>query len=587
MLDGARGRTAIVARLLRVAKPRRGLLLALVVLSLASVPLTLLGPVPVKLVVDNVLGNRPLPWFLSWIGTGDNQGRMAGLAVAIGLMVSTTLLTYIHALATHVSHTYAGEQIVLDFRSRLFEHAMRLSLAYHDRAGSTDAVYRIQWDANAVQSVLIGGGIGLVTPVVTVIGMVIVTAWIDWRLAVVALIVCPILYAAARRFRARIVTRWHQVRSIESMAMAVVQEVLSALRIVKAFGRQADERDRFVRYSNERIKGYMSLAAMQGRFDLQVGLTMALGTAAVLMIGVQRVDAGALSVGNLLIVVAYVAQMYEPLKTMSQKLADLQSGLVSVERAFALFDQAPEVHETATSRRLERAAGSVSFRNVAFTHDNGHRVLQDVSFDVEAGARVGISGQSGAGKTTLLNLLMRFYDPTEGAILLDGVDIRSYELSTLRSQFALVLQDSVLFSTTIVENIRYGRPSATDDDVLRAARDANAHEFITRLPDKYQTAVGERGMCLSGGERQRIALARAFLRNAPLLILDEPTSAVDRETEAAMLEALERLMRNRTTFIISHRVSALQGCDLLLEIGDRRAIPRRVWPDLAEAAVAG
>jgi ATP-binding cassette subfamily B protein len=299
------------------------------------------------------------------------------------------------------------------------------------------------------------------------------------------------------------------------------------------------------------------------------------------------VDAGALSVGNLLIVVAYVAQMYEPLKTMSQKLADLQSGLVSVERAFALLDQTPEVHETTASRRLVRAAGSVSFRNVAFTHDNGHRVLQDVSFDVEAGARVGISGQSGAGKTTLLNMLMRFYDPTEGAILLDGVDIRSYELSSLRSQFALVLQDSVLFSTTIIENIRYGRPNATDDDVLRAARDANAHEFITRLPDKYQTPVGERGMCLSGGERQRIALARAFLRNAPLLILDEPTSAVDRETEAAMLEALERLMRNRTTFIISHRVSALEGSDLLLEIGDRRAIPRRAWPDLAEAAVAG
>jgi ATP-binding cassette subfamily B protein len=298
----------------------------------------------------------------------------------------------------------------------------------------------------------------------------------------------------------------------------------------------------------------------------------AIGTAAVLFVGVRHVQLGILTLGSLLLVMGYLAQLYEPLSTISRKTASLQAHLASAERAYALLDQAPEVPQLPNPRPLVRARGTVVLRTVTFSYDGTHAVLKNVSFNVTAGTRVGIAGRTGAGKTTLVSLLTRFYDPTAGQILLDGVDLREYKLADLRNQFAIVLQEPVLFSTSIAENIGYARPGAGREEIARAARAANAHDFIVALPDGYETNVGERGMRLSGGERQRIALARAFLKDAPMLIMDEPTSSVDMKTESGIMEAMERLMRDRTTFMIAHRLTTLENCDILMVIEDGQLI---------------
>jgi ATP-binding cassette subfamily B protein len=338
------------------------------------------------------------------------------------------------------------------------------------------------------------------------------------------------------------------------------------VRVVKAFGREDKEQERFLEQSSRRVRREMEVATLQGTFDLFIGIVMAAGSAATLLIGVGQVRAGAISLGNLLLVMAYLQQIYKPLRTLSKKSADLQSSLASAERAFALLDELPEVSERRDARRVSRASGTILFLDVSFAYDAEHTVLHRVSFAAPAGTRVGIRGATGAGKTTLMGLLMRFYDPTDGEILLDGVDLRDYHLGDLRRQFAIVLQEPVLFSTSIAENIAYGRPEATREAVVEAARLANAQDFIAALPEGYDTLVGERGMRLSGGERQRISLARAFLLDAPILILDEPTSSVDVKTEEVIIEAMQRLMKGRTTFMISHRLDTLASCDMQVEI---------------------
>ena len=340
----------------------------------------------------------------------------------------------------------------------------------------------------------------------------------------------------------------------------MVQEVLQGLRIVKAFVREESEQKRFVGRSREGMRARLRLAFVEGQYGVVIGLTTALGTATVLLIGVRQVQLGVLSLGDLLLLMGYLTQLYEPLKTMAKKSATLQSQLASAERAFALLDEAPEVVERPHPLPLGRAAGEIVFRNVSFGYGPDRTVLDGVSF------QLGVAGETGAGKTTLLSLLLRFYDPTAGQILLDGVDLREYGLADLRNQFAFVPQEPVLFSTSIAENIAYARPEATFEEIVRSAKAADADEFIRLFPHGYRTLVGERGMCLSGGERQRISLARAFLKDAPILILDEPTSAVDVGTEASILEAMGRLMKGRTTLLISHRLNVFRDCELVLEM---------------------
>ncbi|MBZ5609849.1 MAG: ABC transporter ATP-binding protein/permease [Acidobacteriia bacterium] len=562
-------------RLVRMARAYWLHLTALLVLGMIQAPLALLTPLPVKLVVDSVLGSRPLPSVLEkWapVVLRRSEGGKLGLAVALLLLV--TLLVYIVSLLIWWLATYTGEKLVLEFRTRLFRHAQRLSLSYHDTKGTTDSTYRIQYDAQCIQ-VIVLGTIPLLSALFTLVAMIVVTAEMDWKLALIALTVCPLLYLITQTFVRRMRDRWTEAKHWESSAMSVIQEVLASVRLVKAFGREDHEHARFVDRSGEQVQRQVELALLNGQFDLCVGLTMAAGSALVLLVGTLHVKAGTLTLGALLMVMAYLAQLYEPMKTVSKKLGELQSGVVGADRALKLLDELPEVQERAGARPLVKADGSVEFRSVGFSYNPGQPVLKDVCFKVPAGARVGIQGRTGAGKSTLISLLMRFYDPDGGEIRLDDVDLREYRLADLRDQFALVLQDTVLFSTSVAENISYGRPDASRDEIVEAARRANADEFISSLPEGYETQVGERGMKLSGGERQRISLARAFLKNAPILILDEPTSSVDVKTETSIMQAMERLMRGRTTFMIAHRLSTLENCDLRLEMEHGQIRERR------------
>jgi len=542
------------------------------ILDLLSAPLLLLTPIPLKIAVDNVIGSAPLPSFLAALPSFMARSAIWLLSTAAFMQVLLVLLGQLKETSSYVLQTSTGEKLTLDFRSRLFERLQRLSLAFHDMRGTADSIYRVQYDAPSVQYISIYGAIPLVSAAVTLLATIYVTARIDWQLAIVALAVSPFLFLFSRSYKKQMRPRYKDAKALESNALHVVQEVLTSLRVVKAFGREPDEQERFVRYSDQGVKARTGLAKAEGVFGLRINLTTAIGTAAVLFIGILNVRAGVLSLGELLMVLTYVTNLYSPLKTISKTVGTLQSSFAGLERAFELLDQVTEVDEHPRAKSIDRAAGSIEFRNVSFAYEANNRVLHNISFDLPAGTRLGIAGRTGSGKTTIASLVARFYDPAEGEILLDGIDLRDYKLADLRNQFAIVLQEPVLFSTTIAENIAYGRAGATEDEIIDAAKAANAHDFIVNLPDGYQTVVGERGMRLSGGERQRISLARAFLKDAPILILDEPTSSVDVKTEAGIMEAMQKLMKNRTTFMIAHRLSTLEDCDARLELENGRLV---------------
>jgi len=482
------------------------------------------------------------------------------------------VLRQLQELGASYLRSYTGEKLILRFRTQLFHQVQRLSLGYHDSRGTSDSTYRIQYDAPSIQYVTTDGVIPFVTAAFTLAMMLLITVRIDWQLAVVAMAISPVLFLTSRAYWQRVRRQSREVKKLESSALSVVQEVLTALPVVKAFGQEEREKERFARRSADGVRARIHLSAVEAGFDLILGFITALGAAIVLFVGVSHVQSGVITLGELLLVMGYLSQLYEPLRTISRKTASLQSHLAGAERAFALLDEAPDVPQRPDARRLSRASGSVAFRNASFAYEEGRPVLENFSFQVDAGWRVGIFGTTGAGKTTLVSLLTRLYDPTEGHIFLDGVDLREYDLADLRNQFAIVLQDPVLFSTSIAENIAYARPGASDSEIVAAAEAANAHEFIASLPEGYDTQVGERGMRLSGGERQRISLARAFLKDAPILILDEPTSSVDMGTEASIMDAIERLMSGRTTLIIAHRLNALAKCDVLLRIDHGRLV---------------
>ena len=553
-------------RFLSEVRPYWGSLLLIFAVDLLATPLMLLAPVPLKIAVDNVVGDQPLPSYVDvLLPDALSSGANLLLAAAI-LQVLVVGLAQLQQLGSYVLRVRTGEVMTQALRERLFAHAQRLSLRRHDSRGSSDSVYRIQYDAQEVQKVTVDGLLTTAAAAVTLAATVIVVARLDWQLAAVGLLVSPLLVHLTRRYRLRVRPRYRDVKGIETNAMQVIQEAMGALRVVKAFGQEDSERDRFSQRSRTGVEARIRLAAAEGFFGLLVNVVTALGTAAVLFIGVRHVQQGTLTLGELLMVIAYLSQLYEPLKTISKKAATLQSSFASAERVFEFMDEPHDVPQAPHAVPLLRARGDVEFRHVSMRYAGGPEVLHDLSFRVEKDATVGIFGATGAGKTTLVSLLVRFYDPTAGAVLLDGLDLRGYQVADLRRQVAFVLQDPVLFSTSIGENIRYARPNASLADVVAAAEQADAHEFIGRLPDGYDTVVGERGMRLSGGERQRISLARAFLKDGRVLVLDEPTSSVDVASEARILEATERLARGRTTFMIAHRASTLARCDMWVEL---------------------
>ena len=563
--------TELLFRLFGQAKGYRVHLAGVLALRLLGTPLTLLTPVPIKIIVDSVVGSDPLPGYIAFAAPEVVTISSSGiLAVAIALFLLVSLLSLVRAFTATYLNIYTAQKLVLKLRAELFSRIQRLSLRYHDQKGSTDSTYRIQYDASSIQQVILGGLIPISAACFSLVGIVSVTAMIDIQLTLIALGVCPILFFLVNYFNRRLRKKWKAVKSLESSSMSVVQEVLSTLRVVKAFGREDSEEERFVSKSNQRIAEQLGAVRTGGIYDFLVGATVSAATATVLLIGTLHVQSGVLSLGELLMVIAYMAQIFGPLRSISNTATRAASGLASAERVFSLFDQQPELVDKPGALRITKAKGDIRLENVKFSYQENNPVLKDITLEIPAGSRVGLRGTTGAGKSTLVSLLMRFYDPDYGRISLDGVDICDYRHIDLRNQFAIMLQDPVLFSTTIAENISYGRPGASPEEVEAAARLAHAHEFISGLSDGYETQVGERGVKLSGGERQRVSLARAFLRDAPILILDEPTSSVDMSTEAVIIDAIENLMLGRTTITIAHRLSTLENCDVIFELESGR-----------------
>ena len=566
-------RPAVLPRVAREIGPAWPRVFVVLGIDLLWTPLLLLTPVPLKIAIDSVIGHKPLPGFIRAITPhwfGESSGRILVLAVVLQVLV--VVLTEAQYLASYVLTTRAGEQITLAFRTRLFRHIQRLSILRHDARGTSDALYRVQYDAPSLRYITTDGAIPFVAALVSLITTVAIIAGLDWELALVAMGVAPPMFVLCRNYDRRMRQQYVDVHGSESDAMQVVQESLSALRVVKVFGREGRQEERFLDRSREGMNARVHLALAEGLFGLAVNTVTAVGGGLVLYIGVHSVQTGQISIGQLTMVIYYLTQLYAPLKTISRQVASLQSHLANAERAFDVLDELPEVPEDDDPVPLGRARGGVEFRRVSFGYDERRDVLRSVSLTVPPGATVGIAGRTGAGKTTLVGLLTRFFDPDAGSILLDGVDLRRYKLSDLRNQFAVVTQDPVLFSASISENIAYANPDATRAEIVTAAKAADADDFIGRLPDGYDTVVGERGMRLSGGERQRIALARAFLKNAPMLLLDEPTSSVDSRTEAAITRSMQRLMAGRTTFLISHRPALLEGCDVRLDVKGGRVV---------------
>jgi len=552
-------------------------LVVLLIVSLLAVPMTLVFPLPIKLLVDSVLDSQPLPGYLS-VFVGMQVSKTFALWLAIGILMTAAVLTYLQNLVNVWYSNKVGNRMTLDVRTRLFRQMQRLSVAYHDTVGAADSAYRTLNDAPMLRSFGIDSLIPLATSILSLSAMILVMVFLDWQLALIALLVSPLMFLLTFVFRPRIRAGWRKFRASESAAMAVAQESLGASRLVKSYGQEDRKNKELVSHYDASLSASLRVQVDSAVYSLLVGILTAAGLAAVLYIGIGHVQLGVLTLGSLLVVNYYVTQLYGPLRNVGQSILDIQMSLTGVERYRAVLDEKPDVPESPNALPLARAKGRVEFRNVSFEYTKDHSVLHDVSFELPSGDRLGVVGPTGSGKTTLSTLLLRLFDPIAGSITLDGVDLRDYSLADLRNQYAVVHQETVLFSTSVAENIRFARPNATMDEVIAAARAAKAHDFITNLPNGYETLVGERGMKLSGGERQRISLARAFLKDAPILILDEPTSSLDVHTESAILDTIRELMRGRTTLMIAHRPSTLRDCNMILVLEEGRV--RRVTSEV-------
>ena len=550
-----------LVRVLPYVRPYARLAALSVAATIASVAVGLLLPWPLKIVIDSVLGSRPLPDVLANRFGAAEPVTILAVAVIAGLVF--TLLVNALSVAMSYINTRLEQGIILDFRSDLFHHAERLSVAYRDQVNTGRLIYAINFEATAAGRLImamqpLGQG------VLTVIGMAWITFQIDPLLALLAVMVVPVLYYAIGYYATHMQPRLLHVKGLEADALSIIHDAMSMVPVVSAFGREEHELARFRRQSLTTLLARVGITVRQTLFSLCVNMTTATGAALVLGVGSYQALRGRLTPGDLLVVLAYVAAVYKPLESISYTLGSLQDNLTGLRMGFHILDTQPVIQEAPHPQRLAEVAGSVRFEDVSFHYPGRVDTLKRISFDASPGQVVAIVGPTGAGKTTMASLIPRFYDPLAGRVLIDGRDIRGLTLQSLRDQVSIVPQEPLLFSGTIADNIRYGRLDATMDEVVAAAMAANAHDFIARLTEGYETQIGERGVRLSGGERQRLCVARAFLKNATILILDEPTASIDSRTEGVILDALDGLMVGRTTFMIAHRLSTVRHADLIL-----------------------
>lgn len=557
----------LIKRAILYSRPYWSYIVLFFFLTLLATPIALLKPFALKFLIDSGFGSQPVPGFIrSFFPSGFHFSFNAVAAITASIAILIALLDNLHLYCNWLLTTWTGEKLVMNFRTLVFNHVQRLSLAYHDKKGTSDSLYRIQWDTMCIRSLLLGQLPPLISSLITLLSMVFVMLAINWRFALISLFIMPPMILLSNLSRKKLKKHYYKVKNDESVAMSVINEVLSSLRVVKAFGQEESENERFLNRSNNAVQSQLKLNRTAAGFSFIVGMLLAIATALFLYIGATFVQSGKMTLGELTMVIAYLSQVFGPLQSVVKNLNDVQSSLASLDRVFTVLDEEKEVKEYPHAKSLKRAEGNFVFQNISFCYQKERPILDGVSFAIQQGDRVGIMGSTGAGKSTLINLLMRLYDPAAGTISVDGTDIKNYRLADYRKQFGIVLQEPVLFSTTIKENIRYGRPQATEKEIIEAAVAANAHNFIMKNKDGYDTMVGERGMQLSGGERQRISIARAFIKDAPVLILDEPTSSLDIKTEGLIMEAMERLMEGRTTFMITHRLDTLNSCNMILHL---------------------
>jgi ABC-type multidrug transport system fused ATPase/permease subunit len=558
-------------RAFRYLRPYARLAVVSVVVVFLSGVVGLLAPWPLKILVDYVFPRVPLPPSARHLlgPIASNMGLLI-LALVMGGLLVTLLDNAMTVLGNYVN-VRIEQNMVLDFRGDLFAHAQRLSLAFHDRKRSGMIIYAINSQADAAARLVMAIP-PLAQSAVTLVGMFWIVYRMDRGLALLSLTVVPLLYYSVGYYMTHIQARLMQVKIMEGESLSIVHEAISMLRVIVAFGREGYEHRRFLDQGRQAVDARVKITVRQTMFSLAVNTITAAGTALVLWFGARRVMQGQLKVGDLLVVLTYIAMVYRPLEAISTAVGQLQDTFITLKMAFDLLDLDPEIKDLPGAQPLKRCRGHVRFQDICFSYTGRVDTLKDVSFEARPGQVIAIVGPTGAGKSTLVSLLPRFYDAAGGRVLLDGHDIRQLILRSLRQQISIVLQEPLLFSGTIADNIRYGRLDATMDEVIEAARAANAHDFIERLPQGYETELGERGAQISGGERQRISVARAFLKDAPILILDEPTSSIDSRTESVILDALDRLMVGRTTFMIAHRLSTIRKADLILVIDEGRLV---------------
>jgi ATP-binding cassette subfamily B protein len=524
----------------------------------------LLEPWPLKVVIDYVLGSKKMPsWLSSLVATTVGRQKMSVLYFAALTVVVIALVGAISSYFEKYLTTSVGQWVMHDLRRSVYHHIQRLSLSFHDKGRTGDLISRITSDIDAIQDFISQALLGILVNVLTLVGMLAVMFYLDWRFTLIALSVAPPLFVVVYFYTRRIKQASRAVRKKESEIVSIAQEVLSSIRVVKAFSREDYEQERFERQSLESVETALQARSLKAKLAPLVQVIVAVGTCLVLWYGTRLVLSGELSTGSLLVFLIYLGKMYKPMRELSKMADTLSKTAVGFERIQEVVDTEREVKNLKGARRAPRFQGDIEFSHVDFGYSPESQTLRDVNFRIKPGQVAAFVGPTGAGKTTIASLVARFYDPTKGEVRIDGHDIRSYRLKSLRQQIGFVLQESVLFRAPIWQNIAYGKPEASRAEIISAAKLANADEFIVQMPEGYDTIVGERGVTLSGGQRQRIAIARAIIRNAPILIMDEPTSDLDSASEELVFDALNRLMEGRTSIVIAHRLTTVRKADVI------------------------
>ena len=554
---------------LELIRPYRGWLVLVFIAMLVEIAMSLAAPWPLKLVLDDALGNHRLPDWLAWAHNYGIGRHTLGVALFAGL--ATLVIAIISAVATYIDNYYTtsiGQWVANDLRIRIYEHLHRLSLRFYDTAKTGALMSTITSDVATVQSFASSSTLGIVVDLMTIVFMLGLMFWLDWDFTLIAIGVTPFLLLFVMRFKRAVKEVTRIVRGKQSEVVAVVQEGLGSVRAVKAFGRQDLEVAHMEAASHATVEAALKARQVKSLLSPVVSIVVAFCTGIVLWKGTSLIVAGTMTAGALTVYLAYLTKFFKPVKDLASMTSAIAQTTVALERIQKILAADDIISERADATDPGRVKGAITLEHVAFSYGEGAPVLRDVSFTIEAGQVVGVVGPTGSGKSTVLSLIPRFYDPTAGRILIDGTDVSTFKLAALRAQVGFVLQETVLFRGTIRENIAYGRTGASDEEIVAAAKLANADEFISRMPHGYDSVVGERGDTLSGGQRQRIGIARAVIRNSPIMILDEPTAALDTESERLVIEGLQRLMKGRTVIMIAHRLSTIRDADKIIVLKD-------------------